>query len=83
MHAAVELICKALAADLGDAIAHQVRDHAGGESFAQQNPNAMRRVIDWLVEHDRMLEQALSAEGFEALNDLAAGIEQELQEARG
>jgi hypothetical protein len=83
MHAAIRLVTKAMVADLGDAIASQVRDYAGGESFDAQNPNAMRRALEWIVEHDRMLERALSGEGYEAVNDLAAEIEQGLQEARG
>ncbi len=82
MRAAIRLITKAMVDDLGDAIASQVRDYAGGESFSEQNPAAMRRALEWLVEHDRMLEQALSGEGYEAVCDMAAEIEQELQEVQ-
>ena len=82
MHAAIKLVCKAMVDDLGDAISSQVRDFAGGEDFSEQNPNAMRKALEWLVEHDRMLEQALGGEGYEALNDLAAEIEQGIEEVR-
>ena len=82
MHAAIKLITKAMEDDLGDAIADQVRDYADGESFSEQNPNALRRALEWLVEHDRMLKQALSEEGYEAVEELAADIEMEIEEAK-
>ena len=82
MHAAIKLITKAMEDDLGDAIADQVRDYADGESFSEQNPNALRRALEWIEKHDRMLKQALSEEGYEAIEELAADIEMELEEAR-
>lgn len=81
MHPTIKLVTKAMVADLGDAIARQVRDYADGESFSEQNPIAMRKALEWLVTHDRMLEQALSGEGYEAVFDMAAEIELALDEA--
>ena len=82
MHAAIKLTIEAMEASLGSAIARQVRDYANGEDIQNQNPNALRKALEWLVEHDRMLQQALSEEGYEAVEELAADIEMELEEAR-
>jgi len=82
MHAAHKLVIEAMEASLGSAIARQVRAYADGESFENQNSNAMRRALAWLAMEwvDQMLKQALSEDGYDAVEELAADIEMELEE---
>ena len=80
MHHAIRLVTKAMATDLGDVIASQVRDYADGQCFSEQNPNAMRKALEWLSLEwvDQMLKQTLNEDAYEAIMDLSAEIEQEL-----
>lgn len=80
MHAAHKLVIEAMEASLGSAIARQVRAYAQGENIENQNSNAMRKALEWLVTHDRMLEQALSSEGYDEVYEMAAEIEMDLEE---
>ena len=82
MHAAHKLVIEAMEASLGSTIARQVKDFANGEDLEHQNPNAVRKALEWLATEwvDQMLRQALSEDAYDAVEELAADIEMELQE---
>lgn len=82
MHAAHKLVIEAMEASLGSAIARQVKAYAQGDDLQNQNSNAMRKALEWLATEwvDQMLKQALNEDAYDAIEELAADIEIELEE---
>ncbi len=81
MHPAIWLITKAMHADLGWAVADQIERVARNGELVDINPVAMRRAMAWIAERSLDLEQILAEDAWEAVEDLAVLIEQELEEA--
>jgi hypothetical protein len=54
------IFIKASKSDLGDAVGEQFEEtYENPDSFDDQNPNALKMIIDWLARHSRLLDEDL------------------------